>query len=154
MSNRKIYLTIEIDAEDKALNFLNKVKKFNIGTLLTKNRFSIITHSNQDKLDLIVREICNESGDLIIGYACYNAEEVIYINEELEKNGLSISKVFIPSQSRLELQKIVAKNNAELHGRWINTSPEEVEISYQESEKRYVEMKALFSKRHLFLEEV
>lgn len=95
-------LTIELDVND-ILDF-SDIKKVNIGEVMTKYDFSIVEQSNNEKLLMVSNEIL-ENDNIIIGFACYNLEEINQIINELKKHNLSLDTVYIPSEERINSRK-------------------------------------------------
>jgi len=127
---KKNYLTIDIDANEIELS--SEVKKINIGDVMTKYNFSNIINSNDEKLDMVVKEILDEKGNILVGFACFNLSDLIYINNHLNDIDSSLNTVFIPSSKRIEERFLTAKKNASLYGRWISTDELELENTFKE----------------------
>lgn len=126
----KIYLTFEINADEPVFDFLGDIKKLNMGSLLTKYDFSILLHTEQQKLEFIVKEIRDQKEDLLLGYAFKLPEELVYIKKRLNEENILIQGIFIPSPARIKQTEAEAMKNAKLHGRWIGTSEQETEKVY------------------------
>ncbi len=120
-------LSIELDVNDihLPLDFI----KVNIGEVMTKYGFSIIEKSNEEKLLMVANELL-EYDKILIGYACYNFNEVVDINNYLKKGNSFLNTIYIPSPDRIEERIREGKENARLHGRWIGSSEEEVEQNF------------------------
>ena len=117
-------LTIELDVNQ--IELTKDIRKVNIGEVMTKYNFSIVEKSNNEKLSMIADELL-EYNNIIIGFACFNLNEIIQINNQLKKNETSLDTVYIPSKETIEKRLKEGKENARLHGRWIGSSEEEVE---------------------------
>jgi hypothetical protein len=131
-------ITIELDVN--IVSGISNIIKINIGEVMTKYNFSIIEKSNTEKLLMVAKELLNIDR-IIIGFACYNLNEIIFLNNELNKNNNSLESVYIPSNERIELRKAEALENVNLHGRWIGSSEREVEENFKNFRITLLEIK-------------
>lgn len=131
-------ITIELDVN--IVSGISNIIKINIGEVMTKYNFSIIEKSNTEKLLMVAKELLNIDR-IIIGFACYNLNEIIFLNNELNKNNISLESVYIPSNERIELRKAEALENVNLHGRWIGSSEREVEENFKNFRITLLEIK-------------
>ena len=121
-------LSIELDVNDIDLPI--DFRKVNIGEVMTKYDFSIVDKSNEEKLLMVAKELL-ENNNILIGFACYNFNEIVEINNYLKNNNSSLTTIYIPSEERLAERMHEGKENARLHGRWIGSSEEEVEKNFE-----------------------
>jgi hypothetical protein len=151
---RKIFITIGMAANDSHIGLLENVKRIDVGTILSNTNFSILTNSNEDKLKLIIEEILIETQDILVGYACYNMEEIFYILNKLQENNQQLHTVFIPSPERLLRGKEEELEFANKHANWASFSPSQIEEGYQEWQKIYEEIKQELPKYSIEVKEV
>ncbi len=124
-----IAITIEIDVNDDGFPLTNECTKNNAGNLMQKYNLSLVENSKNEILNKFVQEM-KAIKNIIVGYACYSIDEVLYINNELKRYNLSLNTVYIPSEERIEKWKAEAMEYARLHGRWIGSSEGEVEVNF------------------------
>ena len=86
-------LTIELDVHE-ILDY-SDIEKVNIGEVMTKYDFSIVQQSNNEKLLMVSNELL-ENDNIIIGFACFNLEEINQISDNLKRHHHLLSTVYIP----------------------------------------------------------
>lgn len=120
-------ITIGVDVNDIIVPV--EIKKINIGELMSKHNFSIVEQTNEDKLSMITNELL-ENNNIVIGYACFNIEEIVQINHQLKKHNLSLDTVFIPSEERINLRVQKAIEEQRRWGYREGVTDEEIERNF------------------------
>lgn len=138
----KIYFPIEINVNDKELASLQHVKQVSLNQLRVKHKFPMV-YSQKDNLNILVEEIENEQEDLMIGNACFNAEDIIYIYEKTKSLNQFSIVVLIPTIKRTERIEEQAFRDLRMHGRWIDISPGELEDNFKGLKAAIAKIKAL-----------
>ncbi len=141
---RKIYITIEINNLDVAFDYLTNVERIGISIAYTKYHFDILKDKEEKRLDYLAEELAAMRGDVLVDYACYRLEEIIYLKKGLDKYNLGIDTIFIPSIERMEIKKIEDKNNLILHGHWVGYSMRDVDNTFDSLKKLFAEIKGYF----------
>jgi hypothetical protein len=120
-------LSIELDVNDiyLPLDFI----KVNIGEVMTKYDFSIVEKSNEEKLLMVANELL-EYDKILIGFACYNLHEVLYLNNELKKYNLNLNIVYIPSEERIDSRIQQAIDEQRKWGYRDGVTDEEIERNF------------------------
>lgn len=120
-------LSIELDVNDifLPLDFM----KLNIGEVMTKYDFSIVEKSNEEKLLMVANELL-EYDKILIGFACYNLHEVLFLNNELKKYNLNLNIVYIPSEERITSRIEQAKEEQRKWGYRDGVTDEEIERNF------------------------
>lgn len=139
-------LTIELDVNE--VHLTSDVKKINIDYVMTKYDFSIITHSNDEKLLMIAKELL-DSQNILIGFAAYNLEDIIKINNHLKNSNSALDTIFIPSPIRIAQRLAEAKENAKNHSRWIGADETDVERNFTAFKVTLDEIKNGLSKENI-----
>jgi hypothetical protein len=122
-------LTIGLNIDEFALPI--DIKKVNIGEVMIKYNFSIVDQSNDEKLSMIALELL-ENENVVIGHACYNLEEVLYLNNELKKYNLSLDTVYIPSEERIRARVQKAIEEQRRWGYREGVTDEEIERNFKD----------------------
>lgn len=125
----KKYITVELDAMAVEIDGCNRV---NIGDLLSKYNFSITKNTNEEKLNIVTRELSDSKESIIVGFAVHNFSDIKYVQNQLKSKNQELSGIFVPSSQRLKKRIDEATEIAHLHGRWIGSSEEEVEKNFKE----------------------
>ena len=132
-------ITVEISEEDfinkKNLHFLKMADVFN------KYDFSILTHTQDERLVYLAKEFSTLVKGTIAFNACYNLHEIQYLNNELEKYHLSLDTVYIPSEGRVEKRKQKAIEEQQKWGYRDGVSDEEIERNFQNFRITLLEIK-------------
>jgi uncharacterized protein YukE len=137
----KIAITIEINETDPVFDNFTNAEKLSVDIAYTKYKFDILKDEQEKRLEYIATEASLQQRDVLVGNICYNLYEILYFNNELKRYNLSLDTVFIPSAERIEQRLSEAKENARLHGRWIGSSVEEVENSFNKFKLTLQEIK-------------
>ncbi|MFT6501086.1 MAG: hypothetical protein ACJASQ_001196 [Crocinitomicaceae bacterium] len=124
----KYSITVEVNSsqfqKDKALYFLEMKDVF------LKYDFSILTHTQEQRLVYLAEELSSLNRDTLAFNACYNLEEVWYLNNELKKYNHSLDTVYIPSDERVEKRKQKAIAEQQKWGYREGISDEEIERNF------------------------
>jgi hypothetical protein len=116
-----ITITIEINETDPVFDDLINTQRLSIDIAFDKYKFDILKDKQEKRLEYLAEEISLHENDVLVGHACYNLDEILYLNRELEKRQIKLDTVFIPSSKPVENRIAAAKENARLHGRWIGS---------------------------------
>lgn len=135
-----VFLTINLDVNDKVFDVFSGFYKANIDTIIKKYNYDMFVDEYQLKLKYLVEEIKVLNRDVLIGNVCHSLEDLKLIISLADENHFEIEKVFIPSVSRriltlLEGQRIYSELN-----RWIDFYPGQIEEVHQKNEDNYLEI--------------
>ena len=132
-------ITIEINPSDfdKHQNFHPLVMK----DVFLKYNFSISTHTQNQRLVYLAKELSLLDKNTLAFNACYNLKEVLFLDNELKKHNLSLDTVYIPSPERVEKRKLKALENARLYGRWIGSDELVIDKNFTAFRKTLNEIK-------------
>jgi len=131
-------LTIELDVHE-ILDY-SDIEKVNIGEVMTKYDFSIVQQSNNEKLLMVSNELL-ENDNIIIGFACFNLEEINQISDNLKRHHHLLSTVYIPSEERVEKRKQKAIEEQKRWGYRDGVSDEEIERNFKVFKATLLEIK-------------
>lgn len=131
-------VTVELDVD--IVHVSPDVKKINIGEIMTEYDFDITNRTNEERLMMIANELMN-SEKILIGFACYNSEDINILNKLLKKSNSSLDTVFIPSSERNEeirLKAIADMANLPMH--YIGYSEEDVNRNIDQLERTLLDI--------------
>ena len=95
-----------------------------------KYNFSILTHTQDERLVFLATELFTLNQNVLAFNACYNLEEILYLNNELNKHSLNLNTVYIPSEERVENKKQQAIEEQKRWGYREGISDEEIERNF------------------------
>lgn len=146
---RKIYLTINIDVNDKCFDELKNIEKLNIGDII-KLRISITPGElEQERGRIVAEKIIEKEGDLLIGFAIREKGQLENILQLIKAKELSISKIYYDKGKRREAELNEYKKKYALHSNWLDYSPEFVENQIQIFEGKVSEIKEEASRNNI-----
>jgi hypothetical protein len=144
MHNQKlIYLTVGIDAEDRAFAELD-VDKIDCGILLSE--YDLLKHTNEDRLKFLAIGILQYPTNIFVAHALYSADDIVFLNGLLKSKKQSIHKVYIPSPNRMDNQLREGQKMVTEHNRWLDYRPGEIEDIHTAFQNRLDEIQKRFSK--------
>ncbi len=132
-------ITIELNSSE--FEPKNNFHFLQMNVVYLKYNFSVLKDRLELRLEFLAKELSNSVDNFLVFNACYNINEVLFLNNELKKNNHSLESVFIPSNERIELRKAEALENVNLHGRWIGSSEREVEENFKNFRSTLQEIK-------------
>jgi hypothetical protein len=124
----KIFITIQLNTTE--FNAEKNLRLLQMKEIFYKYNYSVISDKLEKRLELLALEISLSNQDTIAFNACYTLDDVLYLNNELNKYNLLLDTVFIPSTVRIELRKQEAIRNAKQHSRWLGSDENEVAKSF------------------------
>lgn len=151
---REIYLTIDLVIDDKVFDNLIDFRKAYISDLIQKYNYDMLVDEGKTELEYLVKELKNIEGNILIGNACYNLNELKLVNSLLSKVNLQINKIFIKSESRRAADLIEGQELYRNHNRWIDFYPGQVEEVHQLNENNLKEIKDYFKGSNVLVVEV
>lgn len=126
----KIFITVEINETEPVFNNLIDTEIFSIDVAYNKYKFDMMKDHQVKRLEYIATEISLHKRDVLVGNTCYNLNEVLYLNNELNKHNLKLDSVYIPSDERIEQRKRKAYEEHIHWNRLLGTSNEEIEKNF------------------------
>ncbi|MCU0469835.1 MAG: hypothetical protein MUF58_14650 [Arcicella sp.] len=149
-----IYITIEIKETDSVFEKITNVEKLNEGIISKNEKFNPYISNDLNNLDLLTEELKGKRTDVLVGYACYNLEQILYLSNKLKENNQRLHTVFIPSPERLLKRKGEELDFTNKHGNFASFSPSQIEEGYQEWQRIYEEIKRELPKHSIEVKEV
>ena len=139
---RRIYLTININVNDKCFENLTDFEKINIGEIV-KGKQMILKPFELEKIraKLVVEVILENESNILIGSAIGNTQDLLTIFEILKEQEMSVSRIYFDNGTRSNAVIEKYKKDYALHSRWLDYTPEYVEQSYNEFNKEIEEIK-------------
>lgn len=126
----KVSITVEINETEPVFNDMIDTEIFSIDVAYHKYKFDIIKDKQEKRLEYISTEISTIRKDVLVGNACYNLHEILYLNNELNKYNLSLNTVYIPSNERIEKRIQRAIEEQQRWGYREGISVEEIERNF------------------------
>jgi len=132
---RKIYLALQVKADDAAFDDLGDIIRTDEGLL-----FSTYKTGSQAVHDYILAAIADGDKDLLIGDLSPALGTLITVAETTTKTHAVIESIFIPSEKR---RAIMLKDALSLN-RWMDFPPGHIETVHAANGKKLAEIKNYF----------
>ncbi len=149
-----VFITVEIEETDTVFEKLFNLEKINISIISKNEKFDPYNFNKNDSLDILSEELKGKETEILIGYACYNIEQILYLSNKLKENNQRLHTVFIPSPERLLKVKEEELEFTHKHANWASCSPSQIEEGYLEWRKIYEEIKQALPKYSIEVIEV
>lgn len=128
---RQIYLSIDINANDKCFRNLINCDKLNIGEII-RQQGSRVNPSELEKSrgKMVANRILNHPNDVFIGFAIRSQEDLETVMKSLKAKKLKITTIYVDNGKRREALIEKYRKDYALHSRWLDYSPAYMEQSY------------------------
>lgn len=139
---RRIYLTINIDVTDSCFDKFTDCEKINIGDVIKENK-KLLRPFELEKIrgKVVADAILENEKNLLIGFAIKSHEDLKTVLELAGGEKENIFKIYFDNGKRKKAAIEKYKKDYSLHSRWLDYSPEYVENSYIEFDKKIKEIK-------------
>jgi hypothetical protein len=129
-----IFLTYKISRNSFEKKELESYAVIGMSDVLTMYNFDYLKDDYLIRLSYLAKEISKSQSDVIVfGNPCYEINDIIILEKELDQYKLKISGFYIASEFELNKQYIEGLNNSEQFGSHFGDSKFEIEKAFEET---------------------
>ena len=138
---KRIYLTIDINVNDKYFDGLSNFDKLNIKDIIEDKRLTLDTFELENiRGEIVAERIRKNKENILIGFAIRTVEELKKILADSGDETENIYKIYLGGEGRRKAEIDRYKRDYSKHSRWLDYSPEYIENSYLEFDEKIAEV--------------
>mgnify|MGYP001797391998 FL=1 len=138
---KRIYLTIDINVNDKYFDGLSNFDKLNIKDIIEDKRLTLDPFELENiRGEIVAERIRKNKENILIGFAIRTVEELKKILADSGDETENIYKIYLGGEGRRKAEIDRYKRDYSKHSRWLDYSPEYIENSYLEFDEKIAEV--------------
>ncbi len=138
---KRIYLTIDINVNDKYFDKFSNCDKLNIKDIIEAKELTLAPFElERIRGEIVAKRIRKSKEDILIGFAIKTVEELKTVLDESEGKTKNIYKIYLGSWERRKAEIDRFKRDYSKHSRWLDYSPEFIENSYLKFDEKIAEV--------------